>query len=123
MLSELEIEQTLGRIADALPGFVAAALVDLDSGMTLGCKSVEPEFDLATAAAYESEMLKQRLKLLDALGLHSDFEDMLLTLNDQIHLVHVVSPSTFLYLASIKSRTNLAMVRTAVLRHATDLAA
>lgn len=123
MMSELEIEETLGRIADALPNFIAAAVVDLDSGMTLGCKSVDPEFDLATAAAYESEMLKQRLNLLRALGLSSDFEDMLLTLDDQIHLVHVVSASTFLYLAAGKSRTNLAMVRAAVQRHATVLVA
>lgn len=122
-MSEFEIEESLDRIAEALPGFVAAAFVDLDSGMTLGCRSADPEFDLATASAYECEMLKQRMKLLRALGLRSDFEDMLLTVNDQIHLVRLVSPTTFLYLAAAKSGTNLAMVRTAAQRHATGLAA
>ncbi|HET7489978.1 MAG TPA: hypothetical protein VFJ85_18780 [Acidimicrobiales bacterium] len=123
MLSEHEIEQSLSRIADALPGFIAAALVDMDSGMTLGYKAVDPEFDLATASAYESEMLKQKVKLLHALGLSTHVEDVLVTLSDQIHLVRVVGPATFLYLAAEKSRSNLAMVRSAVQRHAADLAA
>jgi len=35
-----------------------AALVDLESGMTLGLKSLRPDFDHAAASAYPSEMVK-----------------------------------------------------------------
>lgn len=123
MLNEQQIEETIGKIEDDLPGFLAASLVDLDSGMTLGARSADGEFDLATASAFESEMLKQKLKLMHALGLDAAFEDMLVTLSDQIHLIRLVSPTTFLFLAAHKNRANLAMVRAAVQRHADQLAA
>jgi hypothetical protein len=46
---------------------------------------------------------------------------MLITLSDQIHLVKLVSPNTFLYLAVDKKMSNLAIMRTAVNKHAAAL--
>ena len=51
MVTERQIVETFERIAADIPGFIAASLVDLDSGMTLGLKSARPEFDLAAAKA------------------------------------------------------------------------
>ena len=69
MPSEKQIMEAFEKVASDMPGFIAASLVDLDSGMTLGLKSTAPDFDLAAASAYNSEMVKQKLKIMKALNL------------------------------------------------------
>jgi hypothetical protein len=123
MASEKQIQDTFERIAGDIPGFIAASLVDLESGMTLGARSVRPDFDLTAASAYNSEMVKQKLKIMKALNLRTTLEDMLLTLGDQIHLIKLVTPSTFIYLAADRGSSNLAIVRNSVLKHAQTLSA
>ncbi len=118
MPNERQIVETFEQIASEIPGFIAASLVDLESGMTLGLKSLRPDFDLAAASAYNSEMVKQKLKIMKSLNLKTTLEDMLLTLGDQIHIIKLVSPTTFLYLAADRSLTNLAIVRSAVNKNA-----
>jgi predicted regulator of Ras-like GTPase activity (Roadblock/LC7/MglB family) len=122
MLSEEQIVNTLQEIAADLPGFIAASLVDLDSGMTLGLYSKDASFDLNSASAFNSEMVKQKLKIINVLGLDGELEDMLLSLSDQIHLIRLVNPGTFLYLAADRKTSNLAIVRNAVVSHSRELA-
>jgi hypothetical protein len=122
MATEKEILETFNQIEAELGGFIACSLVDLESGMTLAVRSTRGEFDLAAASAYNSEMVKQKLKTIKALNLKAPLDDMLLTLSDQIHFIKMVTPRTFLYLAADKAGTNLALVRSAVLKHAAALA-
>jgi hypothetical protein len=117
MPSEKQIVDAFERIAGDLPGFMAASLVDLESGMTLGLKSARPDFDLAAASAYNSEMVKQKLKIMRALNLKTHLEDMLLTLGDQIHVIKLIGQTTFIYLAVDRSQCNLAIVRTVLAKN------
>lgn len=118
MPTEKQLSEVLEKIQADTSGFIAASLVDLDSGMTLAVKASRTDFDLTAASAYNSELVKQKLKIMRTLGLTGTIEDMLITLSDQIHLVKLISPNTFLYLAVDKKQSNLAIVRTAVNRHA-----
>jgi hypothetical protein len=118
MASEKLINEHFEKLAADIPGFIAASLVDLESGMTLGLKSARPDFDLAAASAYNSEMLKQKMKIMRALNLKTTFEDMIITLGDQIHIIKLVTPSTFIYLAADRSTCNLAIVRNVVNKNA-----
>ena len=122
MLSEKMINEQFERIAANLPGFIAASLVDLDSGMTLGVKSNRDDFDLDAASAYNSEMVKQNMKIMKALNLKTHFEDLVLTLGDQIHMIKLINPTTFIYLAAERGQTNLGLVRNAVNRSLTSFA-
>lgn len=117
MPTEKQIVDAFERIASELPGFMAASLVDVESGMTLGLKSNRPDFDLAAASAYNSEMVKQKLKIMKALNLKTTLEDMLLTLGDQIHMIKIVNAGTFIYLAVDRSMSNLAIVRNVIAKH------
>jgi predicted regulator of Ras-like GTPase activity (Roadblock/LC7/MglB family) len=114
MATEQHIEEVLNKISGEMSGFIAAALVDLDSGLTLGTKSVRSDFDLSVASAHNSELVKQKMKIMKALNLDMALEDMLLTLSDQIHIIKIVSPHMFLYLAADREATNLAIMRSAV---------
>ena len=117
MASEKVINENFEKLAQDIPGFIAASLVDVESGMTLGLKSNRSDFDLAAASAYNSEMVKQKLKIMKALNLRTTLEDMLITLGDQIHVIKMVSPTTFIYLSVDRSQSNLAIVRNVLNKH------
>lgn len=117
MATDKEMNETLEHFQSEIPGFIGASLVDLDSGMTLAVRSVRPEFDLAVASAYNSELVKQKMKIMKALNLKTTLEDMILTLGDQIHFIKIVSPTIFIYLAADKSSSNIAILRNVVQKH------
>src|SRR6476620_5564202 len=117
MASEKQLTEVLEKIANDANGFIAASLVDLDSGMTLAVKTSRTDFDLTAASAYNSEMVKTKLKIMKTLGLGGTLEDMLLTLSEQIHLIKLITPATFLYMAVDRTQCNLAIIRTVVNRN------
>lgn len=121
MQSEEQVAKIISTIAEDMTGFIAASLVDLESGMTLGMYSERPDFDLTAASAFNSELVKQKQKIMNVLGLASTLDDITLTLSDQIHIIRLITPGTFLYLAADRSATNLAIVRSAINRHAAEL--
>ena len=118
MSIEKDANEAFDHFTNDIPGFIAVSLVDLDSGMTLAVRSNRPEFDLAVASAYNSELVKQKLKIMKALNLKTTLEDMILTLGDQIHFIKLLTPATFLYLAADRASSNIAIVRTVVTKHA-----
>ena len=122
MANEKTLLEVIARIEADVTGVIAAAIVDLDSGMTLAAKSNRADFDLAVASAYNSELVKQKMKILRTLNLKSTLEDMLLTLSDQFHLIKFLPGGTaFLYLAADRSGTNLGILRLAINRHLSGL--
>ena len=123
MMSEQQIFTVLAELAANTPGYIGAAVVDLDSGMTLGTYAKDDGFDLSAASAYNSEIIKQKQKIMGALRLDSTLEDILITLSDQIHLIRLLTPATFIYLAADRASSNLAIVRTAVTNYTQPLAA
>lgn len=121
MSMEQKINDVLNKISSEISGFIAASVVDMDSGLTLGVHAARTDFDLSAASAYNSEIVKSKLKAITALNLKSTLEDMLLTLSDQIHLIKLVSPTSFIYLAADKGQTNLAIVRSVVNKYTPEL--
>ena len=121
MATEKDIAEALGNIENDIAGFIGASVVDLESGMTLGVRTARSDFDLAAASAYNSEIVKQKFKTIRALNLKSQLEEILLTLSDQIHMIRLVGTTAFIYLAAERAQSNLAIVRTAVIKHTANL--
>jgi hypothetical protein len=123
MAHEKALLDAIAKIEGDVSGVIAAAVVDMESGMTLVAKSNRADFDLSVASAYNSELVKQKLKIVRALNLKTTLEDMLLTLGDQFHLIKILpGGGSFLYLAADRGSTNLAILRIAVNKHCSDLA-
>ena len=118
MATDKEISDAFDHFMNDIPGFVGASLVDVDSGMTLAVRASRDDFDLAVASAYNSELVKQKLKIMKALNLKTTLEDMILTLGDQIHFIKLLSPTMFISLAADRSACNIAIVRSIVNKHA-----
>jgi predicted regulator of Ras-like GTPase activity (Roadblock/LC7/MglB family) len=120
-VADKHYEAVLNEIASSVNGFIAASVVDIDSGMPLATKAVR-EFDLDVASAYNSEMVKAKLKTMQILDL-TGLEDMLLTLESQLHLIKMIGDGAFVYVAADRQSTNLALLRSAVKQASLELAA
>jgi predicted regulator of Ras-like GTPase activity (Roadblock/LC7/MglB family) len=113
--------QAVQNILNDLPGALAVAIVDISSGMSLAShtnSSINPE----TAAAYNTEVVKQKQKAMQALKLQGEnIEDILITLTNQLHLIKLVDDNKkFIYLVVNSRDTNLAIARE-VLRSQNEL--
>jgi hypothetical protein len=106
---------------------VGAAVVDYDSGMSLGSLGGGDWLDLDVAAAGNTEVVRSKLRVMSALQLNDDIEDILITLRRQYHLIRLMDPSKrdsatlFLYLVLDRERANLAMARLQLKRIEADL--
>ncbi|PRB63506.1 hypothetical protein [Microbacterium sp. MYb45] len=121
MTTQDELNTLIADIARDINGFIGASVVDLESGMPLASSSVRPDFDLDVASAYNSEIVKNKMRTIEALGLDATLEDMLLTLDTQLHLLKMITDEMFIYLAADRQATNLALLRSAVNRHVAAL--
>lgn len=114
MSQQEQLNNFLNNIAEDLNGFIGASVVNLDTGMSLASISRSHDFDLDIAAAYNSEMVKAKFKTMNALGLEGGLEDMLITLQNQLHLIRMLDNNLFVYVAVSSDHCNLALLRAAV---------
>ncbi|MFD7845857.1 hypothetical protein ACWEOI_20640 [Nocardia sp. NPDC004340] len=98
-----------------LDGAIGAAVVDYGSGMPLGMLGGSKSLDLEVASAGNTEVVRAKLRTIEQLGLNEEIEDLLITLNNQYHLVRPLrgrrSRGLFLYVAIDRARGNLALAR------------
>jgi len=105
-----DIKQSLAEIM-TIDGARCTSLVDSTSGMVLG--EAGSGVDMELAAAGNSEVVKAKMATMKSLGIKSAIEDILITLDDQYHIIRpmVTQKGLFLYLVLDKSKANLALAR------------
>ncbi len=109
-----DIDYALNAAAN-IKGAFAVALVDYESGLTLGSRGGSAEFDLDVAAPGNSEVVRSKLEVMESLGLRETIEDILITLDTQYHLIRPIwgrpEDKLFFYLVLNRAQANLAMAR------------
>jgi hypothetical protein len=97
-----------------LPGAIGVAIVDLESGMSLG-QAGGGTLNIEVAAAGNTEVVRAKMNTMRDLGLSDEIEDILLTLQTQYHIIRPLkgkgAAGLFVYVALDKSRANLALSR------------
>ena len=121
------MSQIDGYVAELLEieGARGAAIVDIASGMALATGGT-PGFDLANAAAGNSNVIRAKLTTMNDLGIGgSEIEDILITLDNQYHLINVLNTTEtqglFIYLVLDRAQANLALARHKLSRIASQL--
>ncbi|MCE7002058.1 hypothetical protein LWC34_04345 [Kibdelosporangium philippinense] len=102
--------------AMSIGGAVGAALVDYESGMSLGTNGGGDWLNLEIAAAGNTEVVRSKLRVMSVLALNDNIEDFLITLHRQYHLIRLLDAvksktSLFLYLVLERELANLALAR------------
>jgi hypothetical protein len=112
----MNIETAL-KEAMSIDGAAGVALVDYESGMSLGSSGGGDWLDLDVAAAGNTEVVRAKMRVMSALALNDSIEDILITLGRQYHLIRLLgdgktgSMTLFLYLVLDRERSNLALAR------------
>lgn len=106
------IKETLEKLL-SVDGAMASAVVDSDSGLMLG--GAGSGLDLELAAAGNTEVVRAKLKTMRSLNLKESIDDILITLENQYHIIKLSpnSPGLFIYFVLDKSKANLALARRA----------
>lgn len=109
------IQTNLERLR-AIDGYLGSALVDSESGMTLGTDGGGAALNLEVAAAGNTEVVRAKRKAMKALNLKDEIEDILISLGRQYHVIRPLRarPGIFFYVAVDRTKANLAMARMAI---------
>ena len=96
----------------SINGSIAAAVIDWQSGMTLGMRT-NGDFDIELAAAGNAEVVKAKMETMKSLGHQGAIVDMLITLTKQLHIISMVEsqPELCLYVVLDGAKANLALAR------------
>jgi len=109
----MNIETAL-KDAMTIEGALGVALVDYESGMSLGSLGGGRDLDLEIASAGNTEVVRAKVRTLAALKIDDSIEDILITLGKQYHVIRLLNrggSQLFLYLALDRERANLALAR------------
>lgn len=104
------IESTLDALMD-ITGAKGCSVVDYTSGMVLGSKGGGVDLELASAG--NTEVVRAKLKTMESLGIEGSIDDILITLETQIHIIRLCKShdDIFIYLVLDNSTANLALAR------------
>lgn len=95
-----------------IDGAIGVALADYESGMCLGTAGGREGFDLEVAAAGNSEVIRSKHKVMSALGLTDEIQDILISLGREYHIMFPrQGTSLFLYMSFDRKTANLALAR------------
>lgn len=96
-----------------IDGAIGVALADWESGLCLGTGGGGARLNLEVAAAGNCQVVKAKMATMSELGIRGAIQDILITLDDQVHLIRPLKKyeNLFLYLAIDKVKGNLGMAR------------
>jgi hypothetical protein len=98
-----------------IEGAIGVALVDYNSGVALGIGGGGPNLDLEVTSAGNAEVVKAKMKTMSELGIDDRIEDVVITLDTQVHLICPLTgrdgDGLFVYVALDRSASNLAIAR------------
>lgn len=111
----MNIETAL-KEAMTVEGALGVALVDWESGLTLGTLGGGKYLDLEVAAAGNTEVIRAKMRTMESLRLNDQIEDILITLSKQYHVIRLLKSQAtgsglFLYLVLDRAKSNLALAR------------
>lgn len=106
------VDEVLDKAMD-IGGAFAVALVDYESGMSLGTRCTSSAFNIEVAASGNTQVVRSKMSVMDNLGIQGAIEDILISLDTQYHLIRPLSGlgNLFLYLAIDRKKGNLGLAR------------
>lgn len=107
----LSVTDAIQELLD-IEGAIGAAIVDYESGMTLGSDGGR-NLDMELAGAGNTEVVRSKKNILHDLGIDERIEDLLISLETQYHLIRMCErhEDIFIYTVINRSQGNLGLAR------------
>jgi len=112
-----KIDEAFKYAKEEIGGLKAISAVEVETGLALGSLIVDKAFDLEAASAYNSEVLKAKIRAKNAMGMNKEkINLMIIELTNQIHILQPTPNEKYIvYLAADKGVTNLGITRRIIL--------
>lgn len=116
-MSQKEIDAAFQEAKEGIAGLKAISAVEIASGLAHGSLIIDKSFDLDAASAYNSEVLKAKMKAKNAMGMEKENIDIIIIeLTSQIHIIQPTDNGKYLiYMAADRSTTNVGIARKIIL--------
>lgn len=98
----LSVDEALEKIM-ALDGAIGAAIVDYESGMTLGTTGGQ-NLDMELAGAGSTEVVRAKKNIFRDLGIEQRVQDHLISLENQYHLIRMCERHDDIYIYVVIDR-------------------
>lgn len=107
----LSVNEAIQELLD-IEGAIGAAIVDYESGMTLGSDGGRG-LDMELAGAGNTEVVRSKKNIIHDLGIDESIEDLLISLETQYHLIRMCErhEDIFIYTVINRSEGNLGLAR------------
>jgi hypothetical protein len=118
---EVALKEAMG-----IDGAIGASLVDWGSGLSLGSLGGNRYLDLEVASAGNTEVVRAKMRTMEALRLDDSIEDILITMSGQYHLIRLLGrekegQGLFLYVVLNRQNANLGLARHTLRRIASEI--
>ena len=105
-----------------VPGFIAVSVTEIESGVAYDSFTADEKFDPNLASAYNLEVVRAKLKAIEALGLKEEIEDITITLSGQVHIINIApSKAYFIYLAVDSKNANLGITKSLLNKYKVEI--
>jgi CheY-like chemotaxis protein len=113
--------EALGQLETGLGGFVAASVIDRETGATLHARSVHTDLAVSDVGSTVAKMLKTERQAAAKLAVGAPLEDMLVSATDRLVLITLLDATRAVCLVADAGATNVALARAAMERCAAAL--
>ena len=90
-----QLPSFLERLKNELPGFLAAAVVNADDGLSLAELSVKPEIEAEAASAYLASIVKSNRKAIKLLASDQITDDIIISTSQYHFIIRDLPASAF----------------------------
>lgn len=106
-----QLQDILDAFRDEVPEFISTDLVNIDSGLSIGGTSTDPEFDASLASASYAEVVKANRRALEFLGLGAESTEDVLITTDRVYILIRMLGGEYYHLLAITRKGNLGLAR------------
>ena len=105
------LQQELDKFRDEVPEFVSTDMVNIESGLSIGGATIDPDFDASVASACYAEVVKLNRRALELLGLGANSTEDLLVTTKKVNILVRMLGGEYCHVLAISRKANLGLAR------------
>lgn len=105
------LHKVLETFRQEVPEFVSTDIVNIESGLSIGGGSTDPDFDASVAAASYAEVVKANSRALELLGLGGNTTEDILISTERVYILIRPMGADYYQVLAVGRRGNLGLAR------------